>query len=144
MTMRMQGADELARKLREIPDKAQKLCVDAMKAEARPMLDEMKRTAPEDTGRLRFFLAMSGSTRKGRARVLLGCLRMSKQKLAKNSKKLAGQGPFYARFTEFGTEFQPAQNWMKDAADKEAQGFLDRYPQRLGDKLGKEMAKRAH
>lgn len=121
---KLTGGKELVKALRELPEeiKAERVVSTAMRKAAKPLQEKIRAAAPEDTGRLRMFIAMRSGKKKDRIRVFLGALRVGKAFFDKHG---LAQGAYYARMTEFGTKHQRAQHWMEKAVDGGAQEFLD-------------------
>lgn len=70
ITIEIEGADELAKKLRELPEKvAKRFMSQALKAAARPVLAEARFNCPSKTGALVAGMHINSSNRKGETMV---------------------------------------------------------------------------
>lgn len=118
------GAKELNAKLKELGDQAPKLVRKNMRSAAKVVQDAITREAPEDTGRLRHFIKRKVRVKKGVIMVSVGVLKATVKQMQKDSLSMQ---PYYARFTEEGTKYQPAQHWMLRAAQSSSREFLDSY-----------------
>lgn len=132
----IEGGKELAKKLKELPYKTSETFVaSAMMTEAKPIMDAMKKNAPEDTGRLKMFIVRSSRKGKGKVKINVGVMRMNNKKFEKSG---LTSSPYYAGFTEFGTKHQKAQHWMLRSIEETSEEFVDRYMNKLREKIMKE------
>ena len=121
--IKLEGFKELNEALKQMPSKvALSVVRRSMRKAAQPILQKARELAPEDTGRLKHFLAMGSKKRRDVMLIEVGALNMTERKLAKQG--LTSQ-PYYAKFTEYGTKSQPAQEWLLEAIDSEKEVYLD-------------------
>lgn len=121
MAIHVKGAKELEALLKKLPGKVAKRVVNnGLRAGARLIRDEAKAKVPVNTGKLRDSITVA--TVKGKVKV--------------------GFKPPESRrahLTEFGTEFQPAQPFMRPAIDTKATEAI----KKIGEVMGKGVAKEA-
>lgn len=123
----LQGGKELAKKLKELPDKLSvKVVRQAGLKHAKSIQAAAKQNAPEDTGRLRHFVGRGSRylRRDGKVRIMVGLIKMRKTQLAKQG---LNSDAWYGILVEKGTKFQRAQEWLKRAFDETAPEFLEAY-----------------
>lgn len=91
--LKLEGAKELNRQLKQLPDKLRKRLIrKSMKASLKPVLADAKRRVPKDSGDLRASLEIKpGTTRKGVIR-----------EQVQTKRGFFQGGTFYGGFVEFG------------------------------------------
>jgi HK97 gp10 family phage protein len=104
--VKVEGAKELERQLRELPGKVeQKILRQAVTAAAKPILDDARAQAPVKSGALRASLKVrAGKRRKGS---------VNRQVVTKDGFFKGEQ--FYGAFQELGTKFIDAKEFMLKA-----------------------------
>lgn len=129
---KIEGAAEMERLLKELgPRTASKLGAQALRAGAKPILQEAKRLVPKDTRQLE--KAITTKTERQQAMsdtrsVLIG-FRKPRSRIA--------------HLLEFGTSKMPARPFMRPALDGKAKDALDEMGKVLGQGIEREAAKMA-
>lgn len=137
--IKLEGFKELNQALKQMPEKvALSVIRSSMRKAAQPILQKARELAPDDSGRLRHFLAMGSKKRRDVILIEVGALNMSEKKLAKQG--LTSQ-PYYAKFTEYGTKSQPAQNWLQEAIVETKDAYLDTLRNDLSRRIEREFSK---
>ena len=131
--VKIEGFDELARKLRElVPAMRKRVIRNALSAGARLVRDEAKRSAPLLSGSIKAPYRQRGTVRAAiRVRTSKAARRAGdvgvfvNVKPAKNGARGAKSrtDPFYWRFLEFGTQKMSARSFLRPAANKLGQAL---------------------
>lgn len=127
LTIRIQGMDELRRRLEELKDPkvARAMIRTGSRAAAKILLEAMRETVPVETGAL---LDSLGIQTKGantdKLQVLIG-----------PDKKWN----FIGRFHEFGTKTMAGEHWMQKSWDASSKEALDAYVAKVQQLLDKKM-----
>lgn len=113
----IKGLDELARKLKALPEVVDRAGARAVKAETDETANDMRRTAPRDTGELQESIRSeySAKTMTGRAAATAR----------------------HAEFVEHGTSDTAAQPFVEPAAERARRRFPARVKQEIKRELGK-------
>lgn len=131
VTVKVQGLEELERKLYELPTKfAKKYVRQALRAGARVFRDEIKQNAPRRTGWLASQIAVTtsirGSELQGKANIGV----RKKQDPARHATHVPAAAD-EARWAELGTSKQPARPFMRPAFDSKKDAVLARFAEVL-------------
>lgn len=129
VTVKVQGLDELERKLYELPTKlAKKYVRKALRAGARVWRDEIRQTAPKRTGWLASQVAVTtsirGSELEGSAHI--GVRKKQDPARVGHEQHTPGAAD-EARWAELGTSKQPARPFMRPAFDSKKDEVLARF-----------------
>jgi HK97 gp10 family phage protein len=126
--VKIEGFDDLARKLRElVPAMRKRVLRNALSAGARLVRDDAKRRAPvlsasakapyRTPGTLKKAIRVRSSKQARRAGDVGVFVNVKPAKgIARGAK--SGADPFYWRFLEFGTRKMPARSFLKPASEK--------------------------
>lgn len=137
----------IAKALKDLPDKFVKSDVRAIQVECMKIIQRAAiDAAPVDTGRLReMIIIKSGFSKKlGKVFVTVGLRKIpGKERLKIQANKVAGKlsqtaieyDAYYGVFTEFGTEHQKAQPFMRPAFDENYRAVFVLYGEKLRMRL---------
>ncbi len=129
ITINQAEIEALEKRLNEIADKlAKKALRTAARKAMKPVRDEAKTNAPEDTGLLEENFALLTTAKNGEITAKVGVRGGAK----KNDKT-----PFYFRFHELGTKDIPAKPFMRPALENNAERII----QTVADELKRELNK---
>jgi HK97 gp10 family phage protein len=133
ITAKIEGFAEIARLLRELgPQLAAKVGDRAVRRAAKPLVDEMKRLVPVDTGALRRSLAAAANRRnkrQSRRGVRIGARRPESR---------------IAHLVEFGTSHSAAKPFMRPALDSQGNVVIMALREELAKGLAEEATKFAN
>jgi HK97 gp10 family phage protein len=125
VTARMSGGKELNAALKDLGNKvAGRLGSNAVRAGARVIANEAKARAPVLTGALRKSIRVFTAPRRES-----GTVRTA----------FVGSDVYYSRFVEFGSAHQPAQSFLRAAADVAAQAAVDKIAENLSSGIEREV-----
>ena len=143
------GAKSLENILKELPDKvARKVVLAGLRAGATPIVKEMNRLAPRDSG----LLATAGTSRtrklgrgKSAPKVVSIGFKKTKQMVArKDRKKLQEETPSrIAHLAEFGTEHSAPEPFIRPALDGKGQEAISRITEFMARGVEREARKLA-
>jgi HK97 gp10 family phage protein len=129
MALKFSGGPELERALRELGSEvAGRLGTNAVRAGARVIAAAARSKAPVRTGTLKKSIRVFDDMEAKRAG---GAIRTA----------YAGTRVFYGRLVEFGTQFIPAQSFLRAALDESAQQAVDKMADNLAAGIERETAK---
>lgn len=144
MKVEFKGGTELARALKEFPNKYQNQVVGAgLRAAGKPVLDEAKTDAPVDTGRLQMTLVQE--MRRNRSTkapyVAIGAAQSGTRRFARKfgdkSKNKLTSDAYYIKFVHDGTRYQAPQPFLKVALFSRATEAIDAFGDVSRQKLEK-------
>ena len=131
--VKIRGAAEMERLLKLLPERvAERVTKNALRAGARVIRDEAKDRVPVDTGDLRDSVVVRSPTRgqrkRGAALVVVGFEKPVSRR---------------AHLTEFGTQHQPAQPFLRPAVDEGGNKAIDAIGKNMGRGIDREAKKLA-
>lgn len=109
MTVTIQNADRLLRKLRKLPEAAKAEIRKALAAQADEVIDMMKRLVPVDEGDLRDSIAWRWGRTAPKGSVAVGRVAAGTRSELSITIFAGGNQAFWARYVEFGTRKMRAQ-----------------------------------
>lgn len=121
MSLDMIGMDDILKALKNIDaNLAKKVLRKSLRKVLKPMCDEIKQAAPVGKTELEEGDKPHGQIKKY-TKVAAGKRQKNRLSMViKVDNKDRQTNPYWSAFTEKGTVTQPAQNWMKDIFDKDA------------------------
>jgi len=130
VTFKIEGAKEMEALLKDLgPKVATRLGDKALRAAAKPIIQEAKRLVPVRTGQLkRSIVGVGGKNKQTEREVLIGFKPPASRR---------------AHFTEFGTRHSAAHPFMRPALDARAQDALNAMVDTLAEGIEREEWKRA-
>lgn len=139
-SVRIHGADEMAKVLRELPEHiGRRVLVGALRKAAVPILDEARRLAPvgqESKGRVRLRKTKRGKitvANYGKLRLELGIVTIPASKTEHTaSVAVSVRKAFWGMFVEFGTRLMAARPFMRPAFEARKYEALDILGKELG------------
>lgn len=145
----IEGIDEIQNFLKRLGVDAIKVAEEAMRLEAREVVEAAKRNLEAngsvDTGDLKKSLRVAKQRSRKRGVVTISAIAGSKKNRNK-SKKIQKTDPFYATYVEFGTKNAKAKPFMRPAFDEVSAGIASRAQEQLNnavESLAKKAAKKA-
>lgn len=141
------GLKELQKELKRLPEELSASFVkSAMLKAVEPVLQEARRRAPVDSGRLQLMQAKSAKImpRAGKILIRVGTKFLGKRQITKSlEKKAAGKSKgtvlthnaYYDFMVEYGTRFQKAQPYLRPAFDGKKEEFVAVFREQVRVKL---------
>ena len=118
VNIQIEGGDQIAKMLSEFGPKYEKqVARKSLQKAAEPVLAKAKETCPADTGRLRDTLTKELRTKKGFAFVGIGAASISGKSFGKRIGKGLTGDAYYIKFVEFGTRYQKATHFLRNALE---------------------------
>lgn len=142
-TFQFKGGKELADRLQDFTEELRnKILKESQREAAKIVKAKAIELAPEDTGRLKHFIAgvTFYASRNDQIITKVGIVAMSKA-IAKKDKLTSGA--WYARFPEKGTKRQRAQNFMLRAIEATKEMYVERLVEVAGRKIDRYLSKYA-
>jgi len=138
----------LLKKLRKLPEKVRKnVIVGAVRAGAKPIVEEAKKNAPVRTGALRDSIGVKKMRTRDKNIVLFTISPMRKS-IAKHFRangvrwSIKGEvDPYYAHFVEFGTKKMAAHPFMRPAYENKGEEAIDAAREYMRKRIDKELKK---
>ena len=132
-TVGISGAAEMERLLKLLPEKvAERVTKNALRAGARVIRDEAKDRVPVDTGDLRDSVVVKAPTQRQRKRGAALVVVGFKKPVSRR-----------AHLTEFGTQHQPAQPFLRPAVDEAGNKAIDAIGKSMARGINREAKKLA-
>ncbi|MFK5937723.1 MAG: HK97 gp10 family phage protein [Sulfurimonas sp.] len=130
--VKIYGVEEILRKLNKLPEKVMKnVVVGAIRASAKPIIEEAKRLVPVRTGRLKKSIGVVKRKSKDKDIVIFS---ISPRK----TKHLNG---WYGRFIEDGTSKMAPHPFFRPAYEKEGENTIEFAKKYMRKRIDKELAK---
>ena len=123
---------DVMKKLNKLPEKVQKRVITgAVRASAKPIVQEAKRLAPVKTGNLKKSIGITKIRSKSKTEVVF----------AVSPRKTAKYDGFYGRFVEFGTRKMSPKPFLRPAYEKMSDECLRAFREYMIKRIDKELAK---